>query len=129
MLTTKTLYSLVAIADIAKNGKTEPVRLCDVAKRQKLSVHYLEQLARKLRVAGIIVSVRGPGGGYVLGKEFQNQTVKDVLKACGERVLTGKGHDLATNTTEANRAKDIIKKLNLNVVSGAVNVPLSSLAF
>ena len=84
-------------------------------------------MARKLRVAGIIKSVRGPGGGYVLTGEFENKTVKDVLKACGERVADGTEAELPAKTAESNTAKEIVKKLNVAVVNTSADVLLTSL--
>ena len=65
-LSTKGRYAVTALADIALNGSTRPVTLADISERQDISLAYLEQLFVRLRRAGIVESVRGPGGGYLL---------------------------------------------------------------
>lgn len=67
-LTSKGRYAVTAILDIALHGKLEPVSLADISDRQAISLSYLEQLFAQLRRDGIVQSVRGPGGGYQLGK-------------------------------------------------------------
>ncbi len=67
-LSTKGRYALVALADIALQPQNALVSLSEISKRQDISLPYLEQLFVKLRRAGLVDSVRGPGGGYRLGK-------------------------------------------------------------
>ena len=80
-ITTRGQYAMVALMDVAHHEKDGPVRLMNVQNRQKISQHYLEQLFLKMRRAGILKSVRGPGGGYMLNKPKQEITVKEILKA------------------------------------------------
>ena len=65
-LSTKGRYAMVALADMALRPQEELVTLGDISKRQDISLPYLEQLFVKLRRAGLVESVRGPGGGYRL---------------------------------------------------------------
>ena len=65
-LSTKGRYAVMAMVDLAGNASSKPVALADVADRQDISLSYLEQLFGKLRKAGLVKSVRGPGGGYLL---------------------------------------------------------------
>ena len=84
-MTTKVQYALVALANIKHRndaGNMNPVRIDEIVKDEELSQHYLEQLFRKLRVAGIVKSIRGPGGGYKLREE--SISYKQVLEAVGE---------------------------------------------
>lgn len=86
-LTTKGKYALTAILDLVQNSKQgEPVRLQGISERQQISLHYLEQLFRKLRQSGVVKSVRGPGGGYVLAKAAEHTSVFEVLLGSGERI-------------------------------------------
>ena len=80
-LSTKGRYGLRAMLDLAANGGGEAVSIASIAKRQDLSVRYLEQLFRKLRTAGLIESVRGASGGYRLAKEPDAISVGEVLRA------------------------------------------------
>lgn len=65
-LTTKGRYAVTAMLDLALNASSGPVALADIAGRQGISLAYLEQLFAKLRRGGLVQSVRGPGGGFVL---------------------------------------------------------------
>lgn len=80
-LSTKGRYGLRAFIDIAIFGENEPVSLAHVAKRQDISISYLEQLMVKLKKAGLIVSIRGANGGYEIAKDQGRISVGDVLRA------------------------------------------------
>jgi Rrf2 family iron-sulfur cluster assembly transcriptional regulator len=85
ILTTKGRYATMAVVDMAQNGNGLPVSLLSISERQKISLSYLEQIFSKLRKAGIVESVKGPGGGYILNQE-KNITIGDIIKATGEQV-------------------------------------------
>lgn len=78
-LTSKGRYALQALLDLAQQVEGTPVKSRDVAARQNLPANYLEQLFRKLRMARILKSMRGPGGGYLLGLSTDQITIKAVL--------------------------------------------------
>ncbi|HDL4214541.1 TPA: Rrf2 family transcriptional regulator, partial [Mannheimia haemolytica] len=78
-LTSKGRYAVTAILDIALHGKLEPVSLADISDRQAISLSYLEQLFAQLRRDGIVQSVRGPGGGYQLGKKPEEISVGMII--------------------------------------------------
>ena len=83
-LTTKGRYAVTAILDMVVYGGNLPVNLADIAQRESLSVSYLEQLFARLRRAGVVESVRGPGGGYSLARSARHMTVADVIFAVDE---------------------------------------------
>lgn len=68
-LSTKSQYGVRAMFEIANSYHSGPVTIKEIAEKQSVSVPYLEQILNTLRRAGIIKSVKGPGGGYVLSKE------------------------------------------------------------
>ncbi len=80
-LSTKGRYGLRAMIDLAIHSKDEAVSIASIAARQKISESYLEQLIPKLRKAGMISSVRGAGGGYMLAKPASEISVGDILRA------------------------------------------------
>ena len=80
-ITTKGRYGLRALIDLARYSEIEPVSISSIATRQEISERYLEQLMTLLKKAGIIRSIRGAGGGYVLAKEIDEISVGDVLRA------------------------------------------------
>jgi Rrf2 family transcriptional regulator, iron-sulfur cluster assembly transcription factor len=85
-LSTKGRYAMVALTDIALQPAGTLVSLGDISRRQSISLPYLEQLFVKLRRAGLVDSVRGPGGGYRLARPATEITVVDVLQAVDETV-------------------------------------------
>lgn len=87
-LSTRGRYAVMAMLDLAvmleeNEGKT-PVTLAQIAERQEISLSYLEQLFAKLRKAGIVKSLRGPGGGYVLAQQPAQTLISDIIDAVDE---------------------------------------------
>lgn len=84
-LTTKGRYAVTAMLDLAlhENG---PVSLADISERQEISLSYLEQLFAKLRKQQLVSSVRGPGGGYRLGRDMNTIFVAEIIDAVDEGV-------------------------------------------
>ncbi len=85
-LTSKGRYAVRAMLDLTTHSNGNPVRLQEISTRQNISLHYLEQLFRKLRNGQAVKSVRGPGGGYVLARNQDQITIKDVLDCVGENI-------------------------------------------
>ena len=85
-LTSKGRYAVRAMLDLTTHSNGNPVRLQEISTRQNISLHYLEQLFRKLRNGQAVKSVRGPGGGYVLARHMDQITIKDVLDCVGENI-------------------------------------------
>jgi len=85
-LSTKGRYAVMAMADLAASGEDRPVPLGDIASRQEISLSYLEQLFAKLRRAGLVKSVRGPGGGYRMARPLEETRVADIMLAVEEPV-------------------------------------------
>ena len=102
-LTTRSRYGTRMLIDIARNGVEGPVRISDIAQRQKVSVKYLEKLIRELRLAGFIRSRRGPKGGHMLNRPASEIHIGDVVK-----VLEGDGAlvDCASDKPNCDRAPD-----------------------
>ena len=80
-ISTKGRYALRLMIDLAQNKEQGNISLKDVAKRQEISIKYLEQIATPLIRAGLIKSVRGAQGGYSLTREMDKYTAKDILVA------------------------------------------------
>lgn len=85
-LTTKGRYAVTAMLDLALHYKDGPITLADISKRQGISLSYLEQLFSRLRKKELVVSTRGPGGGYKLSREAGEIAVADVITAIDEKV-------------------------------------------
>ena len=110
-LSTKGRYAMVAMADIALAGEADLVTLSEIAKRQDISLAYLEQLFVRLRRAGLVESVRGPGGGYRLARPASEIRVVDVFGAVDETVSalhTGAG---VSGGSSGSRAQSMTNRL------------------
>src|SRR6185437_16229523 len=84
-LSTKGRYAVMAMADLAKRGQDDrAVTLADIARRQDISLPYLEQLFARLRRSGLVKSVRGPGGGYRLARTAAEMAVAEIVTAVDE---------------------------------------------
>ena len=80
-LSTKGRYGLRAMIDLARYSEVEPVSINSIAARQNISERYLEQLVALLRKAGLVKSIRGATGGYILAKDAAEISVGDILRA------------------------------------------------
>ncbi|CTQ33958.1 Rrf2 family transcriptional regulator [Jannaschia rubra] len=110
-LSTKGRYAMVALADLAQQADGATTSLAEVSKRQSISLPYLEQLFVKLRRAGLVESVRGPGGGYRLARSASDIRVSDILEAVDETVSamhTGAG---ASGGSSGSRAQSMTNRL------------------
>ena len=85
-LSTKGRYAVMALVDIAAHTEGKPIALADVAERQEISLSYLEQLFGKLRRGGLVKSVRGPGGGYLLAREARETRISDIILSVDEPI-------------------------------------------
>lgn len=128
-LTSKGRYAVRAMLDLTANSKGNPVRLQEISKRQSISLHYLEQLFRKLRTGNVVKSVRGPGGGYVLARSMDEISIRDVLGSVGENInpardilgipssgvetKTAEGEDIIVDTQEFQLTKSYFENLGI----------------
>jgi len=116
-LTSKGRYAVRAMLDLTTHSNGNPVRLQEISTRQNISLHYLEQLFRKLRNGQAVKSVRGPGGGYVLARSMDQISVKDILDCVGENINPAKdivGTEAeAANTVEFHLSKNYFQNLGI----------------
>jgi Rrf2 family iron-sulfur cluster assembly transcriptional regulator len=85
MLTTKARYAVMAVIDMAYSyDNQKPITLADISVRQKIALSYLEQIFNKLRKAGIVRAIKGPGGGYLLTEA--NFEIAKVIEAVEENI-------------------------------------------
>lgn len=124
-LTSKGRYAVTAMLDVAIHAATGPVSLADISERQGISLSYLEQLFSRLRKHQLVNSVRGPGGGYRLGRCYAEISVANVISAVDESVdatkCMGKGNCQGGNqclthtlwSDLSNRIEDFLENISL----------------
>ena len=105
-LSTKGRYGLRAMIDLARYSEKEPVSIGSVAVRQEISERYLEQLVALLKKAGLVKSIRGASGGYVLAKKPSEIFVGDILRALEGSLEPVKCAAFDTTTGEGCMASD-----------------------
>ncbi|PYG29852.1 Rrf2 family transcriptional regulator [Pelagimonas varians] len=110
-LSTKGRYAMVALTDIALQPDDQLVTLGDISKRQDVSLPYLEQLFVKLRRAGLVESVRGPGGGYRLARVPSDIRVSEILAAVDETVDAMHKGAGASGALSGSRAQSLTNRL------------------
>ncbi len=110
-LSTKGRYAMVALTDLALQPAEAQTNLGEISKRQDISLAYLEQLFVKLRRAGLVISVRGPGGGYRLAHSPSDIRVVDILAAVDETVSAMHKGAGASGAASGSRAQSLNNRL------------------
>lgn len=127
-LSTRGRYAVTAMLDLALHQQQRPVTLADIALCQDISLSYLEQLFARLRRAGLVEGVRGPGGGYRLGRPIDRITVADIITAVDEPLDTTRcgGHQ---NCYHGDRCltHELWRELNEHIAEFLNGVTLASL--
>jgi Rrf2 family iron-sulfur cluster assembly transcriptional regulator len=110
-------YAVIAVTDVARHSSSGAVPLADVAARQKISLSYLEQLFAMLRRAGIVVSARGPGGGYRLAASPSQTTIRAIFEAVDETSLPNGEDDGPGDAEIAGAASELWADLDSHIRS------------
>lgn len=142
-LSTKGRYGVKAMADLAINYGKDPISIKSISGRQNISEYYLEQLFSALRKAKLIKSIRGSGGGYILGKAPKEITVYEILdvlegpieisncldndvctnvECCATRAVWRKIKDSIDSVTSSITLQDIVDDYNNIVTIKGVNI-------
>ena len=130
-LTAKARYAVMAITDIAVNGKDRAaVSLSDISIRQDISLSFLEQLFGKLRRAGLVESQRGAMGGYNLTRPTSDIYIGEIMRAVDEEIQTKRCGDNGIGcTTKARNASRMIYGKQWKTILKAFLTPLPSKMF
>ncbi|WP_372841310.1 Rrf2 family transcriptional regulator [Phaeovulum sp.] len=110
-LSTKGRYAMVALVDLATSSEDQMTSLAAISRRQDLSLPYLEQLFVRLRRAGLVRSVRGPGGGYRLARAPSEIRISEVFEAVDESVSAMEKGAGATGGVSGSRAQSLSNRL------------------
>lgn len=127
-LSTKGKYGVRAVFEVARHYGKGPITIKEISDRQGISISYLEQILHKLGKAGLIESVRGPAGGYLLARKPAELTIGDIV-----RVLEGPialSHCLEPGESgECNQADDCVAKMVWAKVGAKIEEALDSISF
>lgn len=110
-LSKKSRYGITALIDLAVYAKDQCVQLSSIAERNNISVKYLEQIFSSLRKSGLVRSVKGPQGGYLLAKSPESITVADVIYALDGSYLLEDERSVVSGTDEKGISTAIQKLL------------------
>lgn len=111
-ISTKSRYGIRMLIDMYENLDDCPVRLLDIAQRQNVSQHYLEQVASDLKRAGIIYSIKGPQGGYCLSKDADEIIIGDVIRILEGDIQLTDSHMQNESILQQTINKSVYDKLN-----------------
>jgi len=127
-LSTKGKYGVRAVFEIARHYGNGPISIKEIAERQGISFSYLEQILHKLGKAGLIDSVRGPAGGYLLARQPSELTIGDIV-----RVLEGPialSHCLEPGeSADCYQADDCVARMVWAKVGAKIEEALDSISF
>ena len=129
-LSTKGRYGLRAMIDLALYSDEEAVSIQSISARQNISDNYLEQLVRKLKKEGLVVSVRGAQGGYRLAKPADEISVGDVLRALEgslEAVSCGEGNNLHCQGEDLCVTRYVWQRINRSIQETVDSIMISQL--
>jgi Rrf2 family iron-sulfur cluster assembly transcriptional regulator len=126
-LSTKGRYAVMALVDLASQSDGRPVALADIAERQEISLSYLEQLFAKLRRGGLVRSVRGPGGGYLLARAASETRISDAILAVDEPIRATRCKSGSSAGCRANKSRCLTHDL-WEELGNQIHVFLSSVS-
>lgn len=129
MLTTRGRYAVMAMVYMAMHkNNTSPITMQDIAQNQNIALNYLEQIFIKLRKATIVKSVKGPGGGYVIAKPYDEISIASIIHAVEEQIKIVRCENKQTSGCMPNNAKcathDLWEKLGNQIESYLLSVTL-----
>jgi Rrf2 family transcriptional regulator, iron-sulfur cluster assembly transcription factor len=124
-LSAKSRFAVTAMIDMGLREQHGPVSLAAISARQNISISYLEQMFSKMRVAGLVESTRGPGGGYTLSRDAKAISVADIIMAVND---TPSKRDLDAGSEDGQILTDALwSSLNKKIEDHMKSITLASL--
>lgn len=127
-MSTKGRYGLKAMLDLSINSLGDQVSLKSIAQRQDISENYLEQVFSTLRKAGLVKSIKGPQGGYILGKDASEITIGEILRSLeGDLSIVSLSDDALNDKMELCINNNVWEKINNSIKSTVDSISLKDL--
>jgi len=127
-LSTKGKYGVRAVFEIARHHGKGPITIKEIADRQGISFSYLEQILHRLGKAGLIESVRGPAGGYLLARKPSDLTIGDIVRTLEGPIALS--HCLEPGEAgECYQADDCVARMVWTKVGAKIVEALDSITF
>jgi Rrf2 family iron-sulfur cluster assembly transcriptional regulator len=127
-LTTKGRFAVTAMLDLAIHEAHKPVTLAGISERQNISLSYLEQLFSRLRRSGLVKSVRGPGGGYLIARDLTRISVSEIISAVDEQIdATQCGGNENCHDDKRCMTHDLWTSLNVQILQYLSGISLADL--
>ena len=112
-LSTKGRYAVTAMMAVAMREGRKPITLAEISVDQGISISYLEQLFARLRKNGLVKGMRGPGGGYTLGKQAADITVAEIITTVDDKAYIARSEDrVYWVDNEARQIQDLWRDLS-----------------
>ena len=127
-LSTKSRYAVTSLLDMVMNSQKGPVSLAEISRRQGISLSYLEQLFAKMRRNNLVVSTRGPGGGYSLSTEPGEVSISDIICAVDDKVeVTNKDALAGSGPYEPCLTEQLWEELSEQISTYLTNISLADM--
>ncbi len=127
-LSTKSRYAVTSLLDMVMNSDKGPVSLAEISRRQGISLSYLEQLFAKMRRNNLVVSTRGPGGGYSLSTAPEEVSISDIICAVDEKVeVTNKDALAGSAAYEPCLTEQLWEELSEQISTYLTNISLADM--
>jgi Rrf2 family cysteine metabolism transcriptional repressor len=127
-LSTKGKYGVRAVFEIARFAGKGPITIKEIAERQGISLSYLEQILYRLGKAGLVESVRGPAGGYLLARKPSELTIGDIVRALEGPIALS--HCLEPGESgDCNQAEDCVARMVWARVGAKIEEALDGISF
>ena len=127
-LSTKSRYAVTSLLDMVMNSGNGPVSLAEISARQGISLSYLEQLFAKMRRKNLVVSTRGPGGGYTLSSDPSEVSISDIIYAVDDKLeVTNKDALAGGETYEPCLTEQLWEELSDQISNYLTNISLQDM--
>ena len=119
---------MTSLLDLVMHSEHGPVSLADISVRQGISLSYLEQLFAKMRRNKLVISTRGPGGGYSLGGSPDQVCIADVINAVDEEIrVVGRAADNGSTNYEPCLTEQLWEELSTEIENYLTTISLADM--